>query len=345
MPRPRPEPRPRAALRRLRHRCLTPDHVQHVSSRTVGGRFAFHTFDPRFVDLAWGIVATATERYATEVIAFVLLSNHFHALVRGRTAVAISRWTQYVKAGLARLTHAWHGTSGAVWSARYRCTTLLDDDAEAWWLRYVLSHGPKDGLVADPRAWPGLHTARAPADGGPIIGQRLRTKAWLRARGADPAAAMEPFMRPVELRLAPLTGQRPEARCADQAALVASIIAEHADRRLPATYDPSRYTPRHTPDTLKTSPCPRFDARGPNARELLAGAYAALEVGTLHAQQQADALLRPHPTPHATALYDGFQWHPTVLAELLRPGEDPARSTPPRLRAGSLMPARRQACA
>ncbi|MCB9544921.1 MAG: transposase [Myxococcales bacterium] len=314
---------------------LSPDHIHHISSRTVLGRYAFHPDDPAFVAEVWGIVAAATARYGVGLVGFVLTSNHFHALLRARTAVAVSGWVQYVKARLAELTHARHGTRGTVWDGRYRVSTLLDAPAAAHWLRYLLSHGVKEGLVASPLDWPGAHCARALVGDGVVEGVVLDRVAWRQARRRGGEPDRRAFLRPVRLRFVPLPGWDDASWRRYCQAVVAGIIAEHADRELPATYDPRGRDARYIPEKVAWGPCPRFDARGESARALVAAAWEATEGAILHAQAQMARLVAG--APDALRIHEGLQWPRAVLVAAARPGEDFIWSTPARFSAGRVL--------
>ncbi|MEZ4472190.1 MAG: transposase [bacterium] len=247
---------------RLRHRFLSPEHFHHISSRTVLGRFAFHQFDPLFTARAWGIVAEATRRHHVEVAGFVLASNHFHALARARTAVGLSRWVQYVKSGLARLTNSWHGTRGTVWDGRFRSMTLLDTRSEATWFRYLLSHGVKEGLVADPRAWPGVHAANALCSGQGVEGLRLNARAWKRAAAVE--RSMAAFCRPVGLTFTPLTAwtHAPTAWRAYCQHVVDDIIGGARRARPAGAHGHHAPSPRYVPPR-QDQPVPSLRRPGP----------------------------------------------------------------------------------
>lgn len=134
--------------------------------------------------------------------AFVLLSNHLHALLRAARGDAISHFMQYIKAGLARLTHEYNGTHGPVWDGPLRSSNLLDDEAEMWWLRYILEHGVKENLVSSPMLWPGPQTASHLYNGESLDAAWLDRVAWNDA-GRGP---MDAHLRPVPFKLTPLTG-------------------------------------------------------------------------------------------------------------------------------------------
>jgi hypothetical protein len=75
-----------------------------------------------------------------------------------------------------------------IWSRRYQAILVSQEkEAQLERLQYVLSHGVKEGLVAKPKDWPGVHCARALAEGEPLRGYWFdRTQEYAaRRRGED----------------------------------------------------------------------------------------------------------------------------------------------------------------
>ena len=82
--------------------------------------------------------------------------------------------------------------SGTLWHRRYDAI-VVSDEPEAQWqrLRYVLSHGAKEGLVESPLDWPGVHAAKPLIHGEPLAGTWFnRSKEWAaRNRGLNVSPA------------------------------------------------------------------------------------------------------------------------------------------------------------
>jgi hypothetical protein len=78
-----------------------------------------------------------------------------------------------------------------------------EEGAQRERLKYVLSHGAKEGLVGDPREWPGVHAIRPLLDGEPVQGIWFdRTQYAARRRGEEFERLR--FTTPYSLRLSPL---------------------------------------------------------------------------------------------------------------------------------------------
>jgi REP element-mobilizing transposase RayT len=85
----------------------------------------------------------------------VALSNHVHLLVTAR-GNSLSRFMQYFLGNAARKVGRLVEWTGSFWQRRFSAEPVLDEEAAVGRLRYLLSHGVKEGLVHTPQEWPGL---------------------------------------------------------------------------------------------------------------------------------------------------------------------------------------------
>jgi hypothetical protein len=68
----------------------------------------------------------------------------------------------YLNSNLAREAGRVHRWREKFWGRRYQAIVVsAEEKAQVGRLRYVLSHGCKEGLVARPRDWPGANSVRA----------------------------------------------------------------------------------------------------------------------------------------------------------------------------------------
>ena len=94
----------------------------------------------------------------------------------------------YVNSNLAREVGRLTGWREKIWSRRYQAILVSQEEAaQIERLRYLLSHGVKEGLVARPRDWPGIHCIHALVEGKPLRGLWFdRTQEYAaRRRGED----------------------------------------------------------------------------------------------------------------------------------------------------------------
>jgi putative transposase len=89
--------------------------------------------------------------------AFVVVSNHAHFLLSPTSAQHLACFMQFVNANIAKETGRLHDWPERVWSRRYRAIPVVDDKAAHARIRYQMSHGAKEGLVAAAADWPGLN--------------------------------------------------------------------------------------------------------------------------------------------------------------------------------------------
>jgi len=175
-----------------------------------------------------------------------------------------------------------HGWRGTLWSTPYKDMTVDDDEAsQIARLRYHLAQGAKDGLVWNPKDWPGIHSARALIEGKPLVGKWIsRTSQWAARlrKGAD--ASDRAHSEELELHLAPIPcwAHLPEKvwrrRVAELVEDIEREAREKHAREQTVPLSPRRVRkvhPHHAPEKVAWSPMPRVFALNPRRRkELLA---------------------------------------------------------------------------
>jgi hypothetical protein len=126
--------------------------------------------------------------------------------MRGRNAAfcsSVPNFLGYVFGNVAREMGRLHRWKGHFWARRASVIPVLDDLTTVARLRYVLSQGVKEGLVARPEQWPGA-TSTPGLLGRSIVGvwvdRNLETRA--QKRGGPVDASM--FTTRYALRLTPL---------------------------------------------------------------------------------------------------------------------------------------------
>ena len=302
--------------KRPRRRYILPHTWVFISSRTRDGQFLFSEFDDRDTARVAGLYVVAMRRYGVQVAAHVLMSNHMHCLMRAKRGKRVSLAMQYVKAGIARIVKRKHGTEGPIWGGPFHHQNCLDDDAELDRFRYLISHGNKEGLVADPADWDLPHSVDA-----------LTGDGWLTGKAYDKAAAV---YRRVRARLTPLTPwmSRPWSEWRDEVkGMVAGLTADCVQARraqglepLPVGHrrlDGTRRRPkvhrrrdhRYRPPELKRSYNRVFRAQSSDAERLLRDAYEA-RYAAIDSALAASEVLVVHGGGLAVELPDACQWPP-----------------------------------
>jgi hypothetical protein len=150
-------------------------------------------------------------------------------------------------------------------------------------MKYVLSHGVKEGLVGQPREWPGLHSVRALADGELIEGYWFSRTLEYAARQRGETFDRLQYATRETVTLSPLPCWKDlssEVRRERALGLVGQIETEAAARKARTGGEPLGVAailgrhPHHRPRDLKKSPAPLFHAISHLVRQELYEGYA-----------------------------------------------------------------------
>ncbi len=131
--------------RRARVHC--PGGVYHVVVRGVRReRIFFHADEYRAY---LRLTGEACGRYGARVLAYVLMPNHVHLLLRV-SEVPLGRPMQYLQGNFARWYNRRYGYAGHLFQGRYRAW-LCEDERYLWALvRYIHANPVRAGLVQSP---------------------------------------------------------------------------------------------------------------------------------------------------------------------------------------------------
>ena len=296
-----------------------------VTTRTLQGRFLLRpspALNERFV----GILGRALESHSDiRLHAVAHMSNHYHLLLSVPDGGALASFMCFVNGNLAREAALLHDWPQKFWGRRYRSIEVLNEQASVLRLRYLLSHGVKEGLVARCLDWPGVNSVRSLLANEPLKGTwHNRTLAYEAVRrGLQPAACE--LEVPYEVHLAPLPAWEalePQEQRDRVAKLVADIEQEAA-----ANHDPRREgvrrvitkDPQVRPSRVARRPAPNCHATCPDLRARFRDAYRAF------AEAFRDASLRDSETRNCPSHVPG--------------SFPPARGYVRRLTRSSLLPA------
>ncbi len=294
-----------------RHERNLPDSkdgtLVEVTDRVIGARALLAPGpNPRtFNELVVGLIGRAMGYQPVELCACVFASNHYHALLVVEDQQALSRFMYHFGGNSSKKIGKLRNWKGALWQRRYD-VTVVSREPEAQWkrLKYVLSHGVKEGLVESPIEWPGVHTAGALLRGEPLEGAWFdKSKEWAaRNRGLEVGAY--DFATKYRIGLAQLPAFRhldPEAYQDKIAQLIVEIQDEGRTKRdgNPVAgvekilsldpYEPPTRRPKNSPKPT------RFHVASREARDELwkeAAAFAAQ-------YRIASEALRVHRNPKA----------------------------------------------
>ena len=256
--------------------------VVEVTCRTLQGRFLLKPTE-ELGPIIIGVLAQAQKLYPVEIHAFVFLSNHYHLLLSVNNALQLARFMNYLNSNLAREAGRLFKWREKFWGRRYQAIVVSEEEAaQIDRLRYILSHGCKEGLVLRPQDWPGAQCVKALVEGRPLRGLWFdRTREYeAKTRGEAFHRLEHSTTETIHLEPIPCwrhlskTGFRGRIR-----ELVSQIETETANRHTREGTQPLgtkailARDPHHRPLELKKSRAPAFHAATKAARRELVEAY------------------------------------------------------------------------
>jgi putative transposase len=129
-----------------------------VIARANGGVAVFHGRRDyaEFLELIEG----AWERFGAPALAYCLMPNHVHLVLRPGEGDSVSRWMQWLLTRHAVRLNRRRGAMGAVWQPRFRGFPIQEDAYLLTALRYVERNALRAGLVERAEDWPWGSLAR-----------------------------------------------------------------------------------------------------------------------------------------------------------------------------------------
>lgn len=123
----------------------------HVLNRANDRRTVFHAAADFAQFLTF--VAMAGERHAVDVLAYCLMPNHFHLVLRPKDDKALGRWMHWLMTSHVRSHRLRYESVGHIWQGRFKAFPIQDDDHLFVVLRYVERNALRAGLVARAEDW------------------------------------------------------------------------------------------------------------------------------------------------------------------------------------------------
>ena len=259
-----------------------PIAIAEVTIRTIQGRYLMRP-SSRGTSLILGVLAKAQQRYNFSLYGYAYLSNHGSLLLGVRSAGHLSRIMNFMHSNIAReLGRKEHSDwRGKFFERRGRAILVLSDsDVEAR-LKYLLSNGTKEGLVARPERWTGAHCARVLCQGGKDIGVWVnRSKLHRNAESFHEAEQDVSERLQVRLSQIPSMAHLSQERyrcfiremCKD-----ISVEAKEERRGKPSlgVHRAERMYPHFKPEGMAHSPAPLVHCTDHEDRHRFKGAYKA----------------------------------------------------------------------
>jgi putative transposase len=129
------------------------------------------------------MVAQASARLPMRVLAYCLMPNHFHLVLRPHGDGDLSRWMQWLLTTHVRRYRRHYGSSGHVWQGRFKAFPCQDDSHLITVLRYVERNALRAGLVRRAEDWSHGSLASIVRPPGPVaidlIPERGSASRWV----------------------------------------------------------------------------------------------------------------------------------------------------------------------
>ena len=124
----------------------------HVLNRGNGRPEVFHKDEDYAAFLH--AMGESSVRLPMRLIAYCLMTNHFHLVLRPFADGDLSRWMQwFLTTHVRRYVRHYH-SSGHVWQGRFKAFPIQDDEHLVTVVRYVERNALRAGLVEQAEAWP-----------------------------------------------------------------------------------------------------------------------------------------------------------------------------------------------
>jgi REP-associated tyrosine transposase len=127
--------------------------IYHVLNRGNGRSFLFHK-DGDF-EAFEKILGQALERYPVDLLAYCLMGNHWHLIVRPRTRKSLGQFMGWLGVTHVRRHHEHYHTRGGghVYQGRFKSFPVQSDEHLLIVCRYVEANALRAGLVLRAKEW------------------------------------------------------------------------------------------------------------------------------------------------------------------------------------------------
>lgn len=135
-------------------RVSEPGLVQHVMNR--GNRRAAVFLESGDYAAFMELLETAASRFAVQLLAYCLMPNHWHLVVRPEVRGEVSAYLRWLTGTHVRRYHRVHGLEGTghLYQGRYTSVPVQTDGHLAVVIRYVEANPVRAGLVPRAEQWP-----------------------------------------------------------------------------------------------------------------------------------------------------------------------------------------------
>ena len=157
-------------------------HYYHIYNRGAGGGLLF--FNPGNYEYCLRLVKRCYQKYGATVIAYCLMPNHYHFLLRHETDVPLSKFINVLFNAYVQAVNRQQGRRGTLFAGRFRHVWVDREEYLVHLCRYIHLNPVKAKLVSHPDDWPYSNYLE-------WIGQRagtLKDETFIRERFPNPEA-------------------------------------------------------------------------------------------------------------------------------------------------------------
>ncbi len=164
-------------------RQLVDGGIYHLINRGNGQQRVFHK--DRDYQVFIELLADMSARYAVDVMAWCLMSNHYHLAVKPKHAVQLSQGMHWFKSTHVRRYHKHYGSSGHLWQGRYKSFAIDTDKQLLAVIRYIEANPVRAKMVESATDWPwSSHRARQGTGSAGACPPMCATHATTHAKGS-----------------------------------------------------------------------------------------------------------------------------------------------------------------
>jgi putative transposase len=129
-------------------RFFLPGVPVHVVQRGHSREPVFFEDNNYLAYLGW--LQQGAERYAVDIHAYVLMTNHIHILATPHDKDGVTRMMQYVGRHYVPYINNTYGSSGSLWEGRYKASLIHDEEYLLTCMRYIELNPIRANMVHSP---------------------------------------------------------------------------------------------------------------------------------------------------------------------------------------------------
>jgi putative transposase len=133
-------------------RLTLPGYPHHIIQRGNNRQVIFKT--PADYQHMLHLLEENAKKFAVDIHAYVLMTNHFHVLATPQTDTGLPQMMQAVGRSYVRYFNDLQARTGSLWEGRYRSTLIQTDRYLLACMAYIDLNPVRAGLAAEARDYP-----------------------------------------------------------------------------------------------------------------------------------------------------------------------------------------------